>query len=149
MKFTSISKSIKENTKFIFIETPTNPMMQLSDIDGISKLAKQNGLILIVDNTFMSPYLQRPLSLGADIVMHSTTKYLNGHSDIVGGIVISNNEEILEKLTFIQMSVGGVPSPFDCWLTQRSLKTLPVRMERHNSNALKIANALENSGKFS
>ena len=143
-----VSNSIKKNTKFIFIETPTNPMMQLSDIKLISEIAHQNGLKLIVDNTFMSPYFQRPLNLGADLVMHSSTKYLNGHSDVVGGIVISNDDEILEQLTFIQMSVGGVPSPFDCWLTQRSLKTLPVRMERHNSNAVKIAKALEDSGKF-
>ncbi len=143
-----ISNSIKNNTKFIFIETPTNPMMQLSDIKSIAGIARQNGLKLIVDNTFMSPYFQRPLSLGADMVIHSTTKYLNGHSDVVGGIVISNDEELLKELSFIQMSVGGVPSPFDCWLIQRSLKTLAVRMEKHNSNALKIAKYLESSGKF-
>ena len=143
-----VKNGIKENTKFIFIETPTNPMMQLSDIESIANIAHENNLKLIVDNTFMSPYFQRPLSLGADMVMHSTTKYLNGHSDVLGGIVISNDKEILKKLTFIQMSVGGVPSPFDCWLTQRSLKTLAVRMERHNSNAIKIAEALENSNKF-
>lgn len=143
-----VKNGIKENTKFIFIETPTNPMMQLSDIKSIANIAHENNIKLIVDNTFMSPYFQRPLSLGADMVMHSTTKYLNGHSDVVGGIVISNNQDILEKLTFIQMSVGGVPSPFDCWLTQRSLKTLAVRMERHNANAIKIAEAFKNSNKF-
>ena len=144
----AILNSIKENTKFIFIETPTNPMMQLSDIKSISEISIQNGLKLIVDNTFMSPYFQRPLSLGADMVIHSTTKYINGHSDVVGGIVIANDQLVLERLAFIQMSVGAVPSPFDCWLTQRSLKTLPVRMRRHNSNAIKIAKALEDSGKI-
>lgn len=143
-----IENGIKQNTKFIFVETPTNPMMQLSDIESIVKIAQQNNLKLIIDNTFMSPYFQRPLELGADLVIHSTTKYLNGHSDVVGGIVISNDAEILEKLTFIQMSVGGVPSPFDCWLTQRSLKTLHIRMERHNSNAIKIAKVLEDSNIF-
>ena len=142
-----IGKAIKETTKFIFIETPTNPMMQLSDIKLISKLAKQNSLKLIVDNTFMTPYFQRPLSLGADMVIHSTTKYLNGHSDLVGGIVITNDNSLAEELVFLQLSVGAVPSPFDCWLLQRSLKTLSVRMKRHNSNAMRIANALEKSNK--
>jgi len=143
-----ISEDIKSNTKMIFFETPTNPMMLLSDISGISQLAQDKGLISVVDNTFMSPYFQRPISLGADIVLHSTTKYLNGHSDVVGGIVITSNESILEQLQFIQMSVGAVPSPFDCWLTQRSLKTLPVRMKAHNENASILAMYLENSGKF-
>jgi cystathionine beta-lyase/cystathionine gamma-synthase len=144
----AIKNGIKTNTKFIFIETPTNPMMQLSDIESIANIAHENNLKLIVDNTFMSPYFQRPLNFGADMVLHSTTKYLNGHSDVVGGIVISNDLDILDKLTFIQMSVGAVPSPFDCWLTQRSLKTLAIRMERHNSNAQKIAQVLEDSKKF-
>ena len=144
----AVKDGIKTNTKFIFIETPTNPMMQLSDIESIADIAHENNLKLIVDNTFMSPYFQRPLNFGADMVLHSTTKYLNGHSDVVGGIVISNDLDILDKLIFIQMSVGAVPSPFDCWLTQRSLKTLSVRMEKHNSNAQKIAQVLENSNKF-
>ncbi len=144
----NISDAITSNTKMVFYETPTNPMMSLSDISAISQLAKEKNLISVVDNTFMSPYFQRPLSLGADVIIHSTTKYLNGHSDVVGGIVITNKESILEQLQFIQMSVGAVPSPFDCWLTQRSLKTLPVRMKAHNENAKTLAEFLENSGKF-
>ena len=127
-----IKSTINKNTKMIFIETPTNPMMEVCDIKEISKIAKEFNCILVVDNTFMSPYNQRPLTLGADIVIHSTTKYLNGHSDVIGGIVISNNQKIVDELRFIQMSVGAVPSPFDCWITQRSLKTLSVRMKTHN-----------------
>ncbi len=134
-----ITKKINKNTKMIFIETPTNPMMEVCDIKAISKIAKQFKCLLVVDNTFMSPYNQRPLTLGADIVIHSTTKYLNGHSDVIGGVVIPKHKKILEDLQFIQMSVGAVPSPFDCWITQRSLKTLSVRMKAHNSNAFKIA----------
>ena len=139
----SVKENISNKTKMIFIETPTNPMMTMSDIEEISKIAKKNKIILTVDNTFMSPFFQRPLELGADIVVHSTTKYLGGHSDVIGGVVIvKNNQEILDELKFIQMSVGAVPGPFDCWLTQRSIKTLAVRMERHNSNAIEIANLL-------
>ena len=142
----SIKENISSKTKMIFIETPTNPMMTMSDIEEISKIAKKNKIILTVDNTFMSPFFQRPLELGADIVVHSTTKYLGGHSDVIGGVVIvKNNQDILDELKFIQMSVGAVPGPFDCWLTQRSIKTLAVRMERHNSNAIEIANLLTQS----
>ena len=143
-----VEAAVKSSTKMIVVETPTNPMMQLTDIEIITNLAKAHDLISVVDNTFMSPYYQRPLTLGADLVMHSTTKYINGHSDVVGGIVIGNDEEIIEKLHFIQMSVGAVPGPFDCWLTQRSLKTLAVRMEAHNYNAMTIAKILEDSQKF-
>jgi len=124
-------------------------MMEICDIRAISKIAKKNKCILVVDNTFMSPYNQRPIELGADIVMHSITKYLNGHSDVIGGILVSNNNTLLEKLKFIQMSVGSVPSPFDCWIVQRSLKTLHVRMDRHNFNADKIAKHLIKSKKIS
>ena len=142
-----LEKKISNKTKMIYIETPTNPMMEICDINAISKLSKKHNCILVVDNTFMSPYNQRPIDLGADIVMHSITKYLNGHSDVIGGILITNNDSLLEKLRFIQMSVGAVPSPFDCWIVQRSLKTLHVRMDRHNSNANEIANYLDQNNK--
>ena len=142
-----LEKTISKKTKMIYIETPTNPMMEICDINAISKISKKYNCILVVDNTFMSPYNQRPIELGADIVMHSITKYLNGHSDVIGGILITNKESLLEKLKFIQMSVGSVPSPFDCWIVQRSLKTLHVRMDRHNSNANEIANYFEQNNK--
>ena len=144
-----IEKVINKKTKIVFIETPTNPMMEISDIREISKLCNKYNCLLVVDNTFMSPYNQRPLTLGADIVMHSTTKSLGGHSDVIGGILISKHEDIIEKLKFIQMSVGAVPSPFDCWLTQRSLKTLSVRMRAHNKNAFEIAHFLKSYSKIS
>ena len=143
-----IHDAITNRTRLIFIETPTNPMMQITDISRTAHLAKESGILLAVDNTFMSPYFQRPLTQGADLVVHSTTKYLNGHSDVIGGMVISNNESLLEKLRFIQMTVGAVPGPFDCWLTLRSLKTLAIRMQAHNRNAMTIAQELENSRRF-
>ena len=144
----NVESKIKSNTKLIFIESPTNPMMQLSDISEICKIAHRYDIIVAVDNTFMSPYFQRPLDLGADIVMHSTTKYLNGHSDVIGGIVITNNDTLAEQLHFLQMSVGAVPGPFDCWLTQRSLKTLHVRMQRHDENGRAVAEHLNKSNKI-
>jgi len=140
--------AIKSSTKMIVIESPTNPMMQLTDIQAVSKISKEHGLLLVVDNTFMSPYYQRPIEHGADLVMHSTTKYINGHSDVIGGVVIGTDAEIMDRLHFIQMSVGAVPGPFDCWLTQRALKTLAVRMESHNHNAMRLAQKIEDSGKF-
>lgn len=141
-----VAKSITEKTKLIFIESPTNPMMTMSDINAISQIAKEKNILLAVDNTFMSPYFQRPLDLGADLVIHSATKYIGGHSDIIGGfIVVKDNKELFERLKFLQMSIGAVPGPFDCWLTQRSIKTLAVRMERHNENAIKISNVLNDS----
>ena len=143
-----VQGAITLDTKMIVIESPTNPMMQLTDIHAVSKISKDNNLLLVVDNTFMSPYYQRPLSLGADLVMHSTTKYINGHSDVIGGVVIGSDSEVMDRLHFIQMSVGAVPGPFDCWLTQRALKTLAVRMESHNYNAMCLAKELEDSGKF-
>ena len=144
-----IEKKISNKTKIVFIETPTNPMMEISDIKSIANLCKKHNCLLVVDNTFMSPYNQRPLTLGADIVMHSSTKYLNGHSDVIGGILICNNNKLIEDLRFIQMSVGAVPSPFDCWLIQRSLKTLSVRMKAHNNNAFEIAQILKSNPKIS
>lgn len=138
----NIKKEIKSNTKMVFVETPTNPMLTITDLKKVSDLCKENNLISVVDNTFMSPYFQNPLTFGIDIVSHSTTKYINGHSDIIGGILLTSNEKYHERLRYIQNAAGGVPSPFDCWLTLRSTKTLAVRMERHNFNAIKIAEHL-------
>jgi len=143
-----VENALKNNTKMILIETPTNPMMQLTDIKEISNFSKSHKLISVIDNTFMSPYFQRPLTLGGDLVVHSTTKYINGHSDVIGGIVVAKDEVLLEKLHFIQMSVGAIPGPFDCWLTQRSIKTLSLRMRAHNNNAMLIAKELEHNSKL-
>ena len=143
-----VVSAIKDNTKLIFIESPTNPMMTLSDIKAICDVAHKKNILVAVDNTFMSPYFQRPIELGADLVVHSTTKYLNGHSDVIGGVIISKDQDLGEKLHYIQMSVGAVPGPFDCWLTQRSIKTLHLRMPRHNENGMKIAKFLQGSNKI-
>ncbi len=141
--------AVGPGTKAIIIESPTNPMMSLTDIARFSQLARERGLLTIVDNTFMTPYCQRPLELGADVVYHSTTKYLCGHSDIIGGVVITSDSELAADLAFIQKSLGAVPAPFDCWLTLRSLKTLAVRMDRHNLNALQLAHFLKDHPKVS
>jgi cystathionine beta-lyase/cystathionine gamma-synthase len=138
-----IKAALKPNTKMIFVETPTNPMLTLTDLSMISEFARANKLISVCDNTFMSPYFQNPLDFGIDITMHSTTKYINGHSDAIGGCAVTNSPEIAEQLKFLQNSIGSVPSPFDCYLVLRSTKTLSLRMERHNENAFKIANELE------
>lgn len=139
----NISKATRENTRLIWLETPTNPLMHLCDIVEISAMARKQGIVTVVDNTFMSPYFQRPLELGADIVMHSTTKYLNGHCDSVGGGLMLNDKAIFEKLKFNQNAIGAILSPFDSFLVMRGIKTLPIRMERHNANALQLANYLE------
>ncbi len=141
--------AVGPSTKAIIIESPTNPMMSLTDIAQFSSLARERGLLTIVDNTFMTPYCQRPLELGADVVYHSTTKYLCGHSDIIGGVVITSDTDLATDLAFIQKSLGAVPAPFDCWLTLRSLKTLAVRMDRHNHNALQLAHFLDGHPKVS
>ncbi len=134
---------IKENTKMIWVETPSNPLLKLIDIEKIRKSINNQEIIVVCDNTFASPYNQQPLNQGADVVIHSSTKYLGGHSDIIGGaLVINNNPELAEKIKYIQNAVGSVPSPFDCYMLVRSIKTLAVRMERHNNNALEIANYL-------
>lgn len=138
----NIENAIKKNTKIIYIETPTNPMLNLTDIEATAKICKANKLICVVDNTFMSPYFQRPLGLGADVVLHSTTKYINGHCDVVGGMIITNDFKIHERIKYLQNAIGAVPSPFDCWLTLRATKTLAVRMKQHNANAIKIAEYL-------
>ncbi|MCX6174182.1 MAG: cystathionine gamma-synthase [Ignavibacteriales bacterium] len=138
----NIESAIKKNTKIVYIETPTNPMLNLTDIQAVAKICKAQNLICVVDNTFMTPYFQKPLELGADVVLHSTTKYLNGHCDVVGGMLITNDEKIHERLRYLQNAVGAVPSPFDCWLTLRATKTLAVRMKQHNENAIQIAEYL-------
>lgn len=179
----NVKAAFKPNTKLVWIETPTNPTLRLVDIRGLAELVKQHpGVILVVDNTFLSPYFQNPLALGADIVVHSVTKYLNGHSDVVMGVAITNTKEIYEKLKFLQnckqnpsplatfrsgfgadqcsfsflslfslslvaiLAIGAVPSPFDCFLANRGLKTLHLRMEKHQENAFAVARFLESSG---
>ena len=142
-EISNIKKAVKKNTKMLFVETPTNPMLILTDLEAVGKISKENNLISVVDNTFASPYFQNPLTFGIDIVLHSQTKYINGHSDVISGILITNNEKIHDRLRYIQNAAGAVPSPFDCWLILRSTKTLAVRMEKHNSNATKIAEHLE------
>jgi len=140
----NVEKAIKPNTKMIWVETPTNPLLRLADLAGIAKLAKARGIITASDNTFASPYTQRPLEQGFDIVIHSTTKYLNGHSDIVGGCAVTgSNKDVAERLKFLHNAVGAIQGPFDSFLALRGLKTLALRMERHCSNALKIARWLE------
>ncbi|ERJ12870.1 bifunctional cystathionine gamma-lyase/homocysteine desulfhydrase [Haloplasma contractile] len=139
----NIENAIKPNTKAIYIETPTNPLMKLTNIKEVAKVAKNNNLLLIVDNTFMTPYLQKPIELGADLVLHSATKYLGGHSDLVAGLVVVNTEELAERLHFIQNSVGGILGPMDSFLLIRGIKTLSVRMEKHCQNAMKIISWLE------
>lgn len=136
--------SITSKTKMVWIETPTNPMLKIVDIAAVAAIAKRHGLIVVVDNTFASPMLQRPLELGADLVLHSATKYLNGHSDMVGGmVVVGDNAELAEQMAFLQNSVGGVQGPFDSFLALRGLKTLPLRMKAHCANALALAQWLD------
>lgn len=143
----NIENAITPKSKLIWIESPTNPLMKLADIKAIAQIAHKHGLILVVDNTFLSPYFQRPLDLGADIVVYSTTKYIGGHSDVLGGSVVLNNEEFYKKLAYNQNAVGAVLSPFDSYLTLRGVKTLAVRMQQHQKNALALAEFLEKSPK--
>lgn len=138
-----IESNIIKDVKAIYIETPTNPLLEITDIKAVSKIAKAHNLLTIVDNTFMTPYLQRPIELGADIVVHSATKYLGGHSDLVAGLAVVNTKELADRLYFIQNSVGAVLGPFDSFLLIRGIKTLAVRLDKHTDNALKIAKALE------
>ncbi|MCA1594013.1 MAG: cystathionine gamma-synthase [Acidobacteria bacterium] len=139
----NVEAAIKENTRMVFVETPTNPVMMVTDLQAVSTIAHRAGARVVCDNTFMSPYLQRPLEFGVDIVVHSTTKYLNGHSDSVGGIVVLNDERDAEWLQFIQNSVGAILSPFDSWLVLRGTKTLAVRMEQHDASGRSVAAFLE------
>jgi cystathionine gamma-lyase len=144
----NIEVAIKTNTKLIYCETPTNPMMNLVDLMAVSKIAKQKNLISVVDNTFMSPYFQNPLDLGIDIVLHSATKYIGGHSDVIGGAVITTQQTLAEKIKFYQNSAGAVPGPWDVWLLLRSVKTLALRMEAHYANAMQIASFLSKEKKI-
>ena len=146
---TSVEEKINSKTKLIWVETPTNPMMNVVDIKSMSTLAKKNNILLCVDNTFATPYIQRPLDLGADIVMHSATKYIAGHSDVVIGAIVVNDSILKEKLSFIQNASGATPGPMDCFLTLRGIKTLHLRMQRHSENAEKIAIFLKNHKKVS
>ena len=138
-----VAAAIRPTTKLIWLETPTNPLLKLADIAAIARIGRSRGILTLVDNTFASPYFQRPLELGADMVLHSTTKYMGGHSDVVGGAIVLSNDEVATRLRFLQNAAGGVPGPFDCWLVLRGLKTLAVRMRAHNANALAIARFLE------
>lgn len=143
--FEEVESKIDASVKGIVIETPTNPLMSITDIEKISSIAKKHRILTIVDNTFMTPYLQKPIELGADIVVHSATKYLGGHSDLIAGLVVVNSEELAERIHFIQNSTGGVLQPFDSFLLIRGIKTLSVRMDRHIENAEKVAISLKNN----
>jgi methionine-gamma-lyase len=138
----NVESAIKKNTRLIYIETPANPTLKLTDLRAVAKIAKAHEIMTMVDNTFMSPYFQRPIELGIDAVIHSLTKYLNGHSDIVGGIIVGSNS-FIKTLDPILKNTGGILGPFEAWLTLRGIKTLPLRMEKHNENAIKIAEFLE------
>lgn len=146
-KIENVERAIQPNTKLVHIESPTNPLLAISDIAEISKICKSKKILLSVDNTFMTPYFQNPLLLGADIVVHSTTKYLGGHSDLLGGVLIFNSDELYERYKFVQNAIGAVLSPFDSWLLLRSIKTLAVRMEKHNQNAMEVSKFLANHPK--
>ncbi len=139
----AVEAAITDKTRMLWVETPTNPLMKIADIAALSKVAKAHGLLLVVDNTFATPFCQQPLALGADVVMHSATKYLNGHSDIIGGVLVAGNAEVAKEIKFLQNSVGGVMGPFDAFLANRGLKTLGLRMKAHCENALEIARWLE------
>ena len=144
-----VEEALKSNTKLLWVETPTNPLLKITDLDAINKIAKSNNLLFGVDATFATPVFLRPLEYGADLVMHSTTKYLSGHNQIIGGSIHTNDKEIFDKMKFIQKTIGAVPSPFDCFLTMLGLRTLHLRMERHNKNAISVANFLQEHPKVS
>jgi cystathionine gamma-lyase len=144
----NLEAAIKPNTRMLWVESPTNPLLKLVDLEAVAAIARKRGIISVCDNTFASPWVQRPLELGFDIVVHSTTKYLNGHSDVIGGAAVLRDSTHEEKLAFLQNAVGGVPSPFDAFLTLRGIKTLAVRMERHCGNAMHIAAFLEKHPKI-
>ena len=144
----NIKKAIKKNTKWVFVETPTNPMLEITDIAAVSELCKKHNLLFAVDNTFMSPYGQRPIEQGADCVMHSSTKFIGGHSDVLGGILVAKNKELAEKLHFIQKSGGAIPSPFDAWLLLRSVKTMAMRVQKASDNAMVLAKYFDSHAKI-
>ncbi|KAI8873451.1 cystathionine gamma-lyase [Ramicandelaber brevisporus] len=138
-----LRSALRDNTKLVWLETPTNPTLRLVDIAAAAQIAHDHGALLVVDNTFLSPYFQNPLTLGADIVVHSVTKYINGHSDVVMGVAVTNDADLASKLRFLQNAIGAVPSPFDCFMAHRGLKTLHLRMRQHEHNAIAVAAALE------
>ncbi|MCJ2534350.1 MAG: PLP-dependent aspartate aminotransferase family protein [Candidatus Thermoplasmatota archaeon] len=144
----NVKEAIKDNTKMVWIESPTNPLLKISDIKKIGKITKKHNILLVVDSTFLTPYFFRPLELGADIVIQSTTKYISGHNNIIGGAIITSIKAIYEKMKFIQKAVGAVSSPFDCWLTLLGIKTLAIRMEKHNSNGIRVAEFLSSNKKI-
>jgi cystathionine beta-lyase/cystathionine gamma-synthase len=135
----AVERALRPNTRLFYLETPTNPVLTLCDVTALARMAHEHGIRVAVDNTFMSPYFQQPLELGADLVVHSTTKYLNGHSDMVGGVVVVNDSSLAERLGFLQNAVGAVPGPMDCWLVLRGVKTLALRMQAHERNARELA----------
>jgi cystathionine beta-lyase/cystathionine gamma-synthase len=139
----NIENAIQSNTKLIWIETPTNPLLKITDLEAVGNIAKKHNILFGVDSTFATPVFLRPLEFGADLVMHSTTKYLSGHNQLIGGVVITNREDLFDQLKFIQKSIGAVPGPFDCWLTILGIKTLDLRMKKHDSNAQTVAEYLE------
>jgi len=143
----AVERAIQRNTKFLYVETPTNPLMTISDIAAISRIARRRGAEVVVDNTFMSPYFQQPIALGADMVVHSTTKFLNGHSDGLGGVIVCTKPEHAERFRFIQKSAGAILSPFECFLVLRGVKTLAVRMEQHEKNGRAVAQFLNGQRK--
>ncbi|MBT5996670.1 MAG: PLP-dependent transferase [Candidatus Marinimicrobia bacterium] len=143
----NIEAAIQPNTKMIWIETPTNPLLKITDLETVGRIAKSHNILFCVDSTFATPVFLRPLNFGADLVMHSTTKYLSGHNQLIGGAVITDREDLFESLKFIQKTVGAVPGPFDCWLTLLGLKTLDLRMNKHNENGMEIATYLESHPK--
>jgi cystathionine gamma-lyase len=138
-----VRAAVRPETKLLHMETPTNPMMRLCDLEAMAEIAREAGALLMVDNTFATPFNQRPLELGADVVAHSTTKYLNGHSDVLGGMLVVEDDDLAERLHFVRKSTGGVPGPMDCWLVLRGTKTLHVRMRAHNENGMAVARFLE------
>ena len=139
----NIENAIQSNTKLIWIETPTNPLLKITDLEAVGIIAKKHNILFGVDSTFATPVFLRPLEFGADLVMHSTTKYLSGHNQLIGGVVITNREDLFDQLKFVQKTIGAVPSPFDCWLTILGIKTLDLRMKKHDSNAQTVAEYLE------
>ena len=143
----NVKNAVRKETKMIWIETPTNPLLKVTDLEAVGKIAKERDLIFGVDSTFATPVFLRPLEFGADLVMHSTTKYISGHNQLIGGMVITNREDLFDKLKFVQKTIGAVPSPFDCWLTLLSVKTLDLRMKKHAENAQSVAEYLENHPK--
>ena len=138
-----VERALSEKTRMVWLESPTNPLLRVVDIDAVSEIAHSHGAMVCVDNTFATPYLQQPLHLGADVVVHSSTKYIGGHSDVVGGALMTSNEDLEKQLRFHQNAVGAVPSPFDCWLLLRGVKTLALRVERQCANAMEVARALQ------